>query len=71
MLCSRWSAEAEAKEPDAPCRRINSIYTIHTILVGVPVLPDGYGTLSEIGFPQACSPLVTRKCMKYTHACSA
>ena len=57
-LCFRWSAEAEAKEPDAPCRRINSVYTIHTILVGVPVLPDGYGSLSEIGFPQARKPLV-------------
>lgn len=62
-LCFRWSAEAEAKEPDAPCRRINSIYTIHTILVGVPVLPDGYGSLSEIGFPQARTPLVTRSYM--------
>ena len=54
---SRWSAEAEAKEPDAPCRRINSVYTIHAILAGVPVLPDGYGSLSEMGFPQARAPL--------------
>lgn len=55
MLCSaavRWTAEAEAKEPDAPCRHINSIYTAHAINAEVPVRPDGYGSLHELGMPQ-------------------
>ena len=49
----RWTAEAEAKEPDAPCRRLNSIYAMHAILVEVPVKPDGYGSLHELAMPQA------------------
>ncbi|KAK9827988.1 hypothetical protein WJX81_005593 [Elliptochloris bilobata] len=47
-----WTPAAEAREPDAPCRRINSIYTMHTIHLGVPMSPDGYSSLAELGMPQ-------------------
>ena len=49
---ARWTLEAEAKEPDAPCRRVNSIYTMHAVMVEVQFKHDGYDILSELGMPQ-------------------
>ncbi len=49
----RWTQEAEDADPGAPCRRLNSIYTMHAILKGANVQPDGYGDLAELAMPQA------------------
>lgn len=49
---ARWTLEAEVKEPDAPCRRVNSIYTMHAVMVEVQFKHDGYDILSELGMPK-------------------
>ncbi len=49
----RWTQEAEDADPGAPCRRINTVYTMHAIFQEVAVKPDGYGALTELAMPQA------------------
>jgi len=43
----RWTQEAEDADPGAPCRRINTVYTMHAIFQEVAVKPDGYGALQS------------------------
>ena len=52
----RWTPEAEARAPDAPCRRLNPFLT-QDVVSAADISADAYDDLIELSLPEV--PLLT------------